>query len=362
LKIDLVDLGAQYSTIKDEIQAGIAEILESQSFIGGEAVKNFEEHFAETSGVRHCLGVSNGTDAITLVLKALGVGAGDEVIVPVNTFIGTAEPVVHVGATPVFVDSEEDTYLIDPKKISEALTKNTKAIIPVHLYGQMARMDSICEIAKANNLFVIEDAAQAHLAKYKGKGPGEWGDAATFSFYPGKNLGAYGDAGAVLTRSEDLALKIKKLSNHGRVKKYDHDIIGYNNRLDALQAKILDIKLKYLKGWTESRRKHAEQYSRLLSGKPGLVLPAVLNDSVHVYHQYVVRNQSRDALLQKLQEKGVGASVHYPIPLNKLAAFKSNKSAERKFPVAERCAGEILSLPMYAELSSSQIEYVCSLI
>lgn len=357
--IPLVDLSAQYQSIKNEIDATIASVLEHSAFIGGTFVEQFETDFAKTIGVQYCVGVGNGTDAIFIVLKALGVGLGDEVIVPANTFIATSEAVTGTGARVVFADCAAESYGIDPKQLALRITEKTKAIIPVHLYGQPADMDEIMAIAHAHNLFVIEDAAQAHLATYKGKKVGSIGIAGTFSFYPGKNLGAYGDAGAIVTNDEELAQRCRMIANHGRAKgeKYDHQIEGYNSRLDGMQAAILSVKLPHLSAWTVKRRSIAERYDAGME-IPGLVLPKRFSDRESVYHLYVIRTKERDALREHLKEKGIEAGVHYPIGLPFLKAYQYLGYTEKDFPNTAQFQREIVSLPIYPELSEEDQRYI----
>jgi dTDP-4-amino-4,6-dideoxygalactose transaminase len=294
-----------------------------------------------------------------LSLLALGVGAGDEVITAVNTFIATSEAISATGARPVFIDNDPQTYTIDVRKIEEKITPRTKAIIPIHLYGQPAAMDVINEIASRHNLAVVEDAAQAHGASFKGKTVGTLGRLASFSFYPGKNLGAYGDAGAIATNDEALANKVRMLANHGRLKKYEHEIEGYNSRLDTLQAAILSVKLRQLRSWTEQRQRNASLYSQLLSGTAGIVTPFTHPDAKHVFHLYVIRVEQRERVQQALKEAGIATGIHYPIPLHLQPAYRHLGLPVGSFPVAERFASEILSLPMYPELSADQITFIC---
>ncbi len=360
MHVPFVDLRVQYQALQTEIQKKFEEILASSAFILGTQVQEFEEAFANFCNVRHAIGVANGTDALILALKALGIGPGDEVITAVNTFIATAEAIVHVGATPVFVDCDPHTYNIDVTQIEAKITPRTRAIIPVHLYGQPAQMDSILEIAKKYNLYVIEDAAQAHGATYNGQRVGSMGHVACFSFYPGKNLGAYGDAGAVVTNDDEIALTVRKLRNHGGIVKYQHDLVGYNSRLDTLQAAVLLVKLKHLDEWNRQRQKNAQLYNELLSKIPRVITPNVLNGSTHVYHLYVVRIEGnvRDELQHYLKERGIQTGIHYPKPLHLTPALKYLGYQAGDFPVAERYSQEILSLPMYPELTEREITYV----
>ncbi|MCX5800975.1 MAG: DegT/DnrJ/EryC1/StrS family aminotransferase [Candidatus Eisenbacteria bacterium] len=361
MNIPLVDLQAQYGSIKNEIDGVMAEVILKSAFVGGPYVKSFEKAFAQSCGVRHCIGVGSGTDALFITLKALGIGEGDEVITAANTFIATSEAVTQAGARVVFVDADPKTYNIDTGKIEQKITPRTKAVIPVHLYGQPADMDPILELARRRGLRVIEDAAQAHAAVYKGRQVGSFGDAACFSFYPGKNLGAYGDGGAIVTNSDELALKVRMFANHGRVDKYDHEVEGVNSRLDGLQAAILGVKLRHLPEWTEKRRKNARLYGELLKGAD-VVTPVQIRDVKAVYHLYVIRvNGSRRKQLQEhLKSKGVATGIHYPIALPNLKAYAYLKHSETDFPEATKASHEVLSLPMYPELDDSQVQYVAA--
>jgi len=361
--ISFVDLKAQYDSIKDEIDDAIQNVLNNTSFIMGAELKKFEEEYACFCDVKYAIGVANGSDALFLALKAIGIQTGDEVITVSHTFISTAEAISQTGGKPVFVDINPQTYTIDVLKIEKAITKKTKAIIPVHLYGQPADMDPVMALAKQYNLKVIEDAAQAHGAEYKGKMVGSIGDVGCFSFYPGKNLGAYGDAGAVVTNNEEISKKIILLRNHGRItKKYEHDIEGYSSRLDNLQAAILRIKLKYLNQWIESRRENAKKYNELLNSIVRVVTPYEANFAKHVYHLYVIRIENRDKLRKELKSKDVATGVHYPIPLHLQSAYKYLRYKEGDFPVTEKTCREILSLPIYAELNNKQIEKIVEII
>jgi dTDP-4-amino-4,6-dideoxygalactose transaminase len=360
LEIPLVDLKAQYASIKGEIDQTISDVISSSAFIGGPFVKAFESSFAAFCGAKHCIGVGNGTDAIFLVLKTMGIGQGDEVITAANSFIATSEAITMTGARVVFVDIDPRTFNIDPTKIENKITKKSKAIIAVHLYGQPADMDPILEIARKHELNVIEDAAQAHGATYKGRRVGTLGDAACFSFYPGKNLGAYGDGGAIVTSDEELVIKARMLANHGRVDKYDHKIEGVNSRLDGLQAAVLNAKLRHLPAWTESRRKNAYLYNELLTGVPSMETPVEAAEVSAVYHLYVVRvkNGMRSQLQQHLKSKGVSTGIHYPIALPYLSAYAYLRHTKEDFPHSVNASQEILSLPMFAELNKEQIRYV----
>ncbi|MBS3105451.1 DegT/DnrJ/EryC1/StrS family aminotransferase [Candidatus Woesearchaeota archaeon] len=357
MQIPLVDLKKQYLSIKDEIDSAIQEVLDNTAFILGKKVEDFEGKFARLCNAKHCVGVNNGTSALRLALLALGIKAGDEVITTPFTFIATAEAISHIGASPVFVDIDEKTYCIDPEKIREKITKKTKAIIPVHLFGQSADMDPILEIAKKHNLKVIEDAAQAHNALYKDKKAGSMGDASCFSFYPGKNLGAYGEAGAVCTNNKEIAKELVLLRQHGELTRYYHDIIGDNCRMEAIQGAVLGVKIKYIEEWTEKRRKNAEHYNKLLK-ESGIALPYEADYARHVYHIYAIRLKNRDMLREFLGKNGVSAGIHYPIPVHLQKAYSFMGMKKGSFPVSEKVAGEILSLPMYPELSEEQMEYV----
>jgi len=367
-KIPFVDIPAQYAKIKPEIQEAISRVLDSANFIMGPEVQLFEQEFATFCQAKHCVGVGNGTDALTLSLKAVGVGHEDLVLTVPNTFIATTEAISRVGAKPVFIDVNQDTLLLDPNqleaKIKQLQEKNlpVKAVIAVHLYGQPCPMDEINEIACKYALRVIEDAAQAHGAEYKGRRVGTISDATCFSFYPGKNLGAYGDAGAVVTNNSEVAQAVAMLRDHGRTQKYEHLMEGYNSRLDAIQAAILRVKLKYLAEWTEKRIKNAHHYSESLADQSALQLPFTSDLVKQVYHLYVVRAKQRDALQNHLKEAGIATGVHYPIPLHLQPAYKYLGHQVGDFPVTEQASLEILSLPMDAEISPEQIDYVCQVI
>jgi dTDP-4-amino-4,6-dideoxygalactose transaminase len=355
--IPLVDLKAQYQSIRGEIDTAIAEVLASAQFIMGPEVQAFEACFAAVCDVPYCVGVGSGTAALELTLRVLGVQAGDEIITVAHTFIATAEAITAVGARPVFVDIDPHTYVMDPDALERALTSRTRAVIPVHLYGQPADMTRISAIAQQAGVALIEDAAQAHAATWSGTTVGGFGDAACFSFYPGKNLGAYGDAGAVTTRREDLALGVRSLRNHGRRSKYLHDQVGYGHRLDTLQAAILNAKLPHLPAWTAARRRLAARYTRLLADS-GVVLPVVAPEAEPVWHQYVVRVTARDAVLADLNRAGIGAGVHYPVPLHLQPAYRDLGYAPGALPVTEAVAATCLSLPLYPEMTDAQQDRV----
>ena len=358
--VPLLDLRAQYTTIREDVVAALLRVLDSTAFAGGPFVADFEKEFAAYCGCQFAAGVSNGTSALWLALLGLGIGAGDEVITVPNTFIATAEAITYCGATPVFVDVDPDTYTMDPDLLEPAITPRTKAIIPVHLYGQPADMDPILMIAKRHGLHVIEDACQAHGAEYKGRKAGSMGDAGCFSFYPGKNLGAYGEAGAVVTNNADLAQKIRILRDHGQTEKYQHAMIGWNDRMDGFQGAILSVKLKHLDKWNNARRGYAGLYNELLADVDHVMLPREAAYARHIYHVYAIRVACRDELMAALREKDIWCGIHYPIPIHRQKAYESLGYGKGSFPVAERCARECLSLPMYPELTTAQIESVAT--
>lgn len=358
MKVEFVDLKAQYKSIKADIDQAIANVLKDSAFVGGKYVSQFEEDFAAYCGVKYCIGVGNGTDALYIALRSLGIGKGDEVITVANSFIATPEAVTMTGARVVFVDCERETFNIDLGKVASAITPRTRAILPVHLYGQPANMVALREMAKEKRLYLVEDAAQAHGAAIGRQRVGTFGDLSCFSFYPGKNLGAYGDGGAIATNNEDLAILCRKISNHGRTKKYDHELEGVNSRLDGIQAAILGAKLKCLEDWTERRRIVAATYRELLLDSQ-VVTPIEAEGVRHVYHLFVVRVKNRDFVQAGLQKRGVATGIHYPIPLPNLQAYQYLNHAPEDFPVANQYSKEILSLPMYAELTRNQVEFVC---
>jgi dTDP-4-amino-4,6-dideoxygalactose transaminase len=358
VRVPFVDLHAQYQQIQQQIDQAIADVIRETAFIGGPYVTRFEEAFARFCQVPYCVGVGNGTDALAIALRALGVGPGDEVITAANSFIATSEAITMTGARVVFVDCDPETYTIDVTKIAAAITPRTTAIVPVHLYGQLAEMTGIVAIAEAHGLVVVEDAAQAHGAELQGQRAGTFGHAACFSFYPGKNLGAYGDAGAIVTQREDVATTCRMIANHGRVKKYEHDFEGVNSRLDGIQAAILAVKLPYLESWTEQRQAVASTYARLLRNSP-VILPKPAEQDHHVYHLYVVRVPQRDRVQAALRERGIATGIHYPIALPNLRAYRYLGYTPEDFPVATRYSRDILSLPMYPELDNDQRAYVC---
>lgn len=361
MKIPFVDLKAQYASIKDEIDGAIAAVLNETAFIGGKYVQEFEAEFARYCGTSHCVGVANGTDAIFIALKALGIGPGDEVITVANSFVATSEAIKMAGAQVVFVDIDPKTFNIDVSLIEQKITPKTKAIIPVHLYGQPADMEPIRGIANKHGLRVIGDAAQAHGSTYKGQPIAALADITCFSFYPGKNLGAYGDAGALVTNNENWAKAARMFANHGRTQKYDHDLEGVNSRLDGLQAAILSVKLRHIETWTEGRRQNAYLYNAALKGA-GVVTPQELDAVRAVYHLYVVRvpADQREHIQASLKSAGIDTGIHYPIALPYLNAYRHLGHTEKDFPNALKAAREIVSLPMFAELTAEHIQYVAS--
>ena len=360
MNVSFLDLGRQYASIKQEIDQTIQNVIDRSAFIGGPSLEAFEREFAEFCRVKHCIGVGNGTDAISVALKALGIREGDEVLVPANSFIATSEAVTNVNAKVVFVDIDPHTYNIDVDAIESKITARTRAVIAVHLYGQPADMDPILAIARKHRLFVIEDSAQAHGATYKGRTVGSMGDAACFSFYPGKNLGAYGDGGAIVTNDDALASRARMLANHGRIDKYNHEIEGYNSRLDGLQAAVLSVKLKHLPAWNESRRRWARLYSKLLANCD-VVTPRDLSDVESVYHLYVIRvkPELRDDLRAFLQQQNIATGIHYPIALPNLLAYSYLNHRASDFPESSRASASIISLPMFAELTEAEVRHVC---
>ena len=354
--IPFVDLKAQYSSIKAEIDTAILRTLDSTQFILGGEVAAFEQDFARYCRTDHAIGVNSGTSALHLALLAAGVGPGSEVITVPNTFVATVAAIEYCGARPVFVDIDPRYFTMDPAKIESAITRRTKAILPVHLYGQTADMDPILEIARQRGLAVVEDAAQAHGAEYKGRRAGSLGDLGCFSFYPGKNLGAYGEGGAVVTNNPEFASKIRMLRDWGQKAKYHHVLKGFNYRLEGIQGAILRVKLKYLEQWTESRRTHAAHYDRLLHGT--VTTPEPRSDSRHVYHVYAIRTAHREKLQNDLSTQGIQTGIHYPVPVHLMEAYQDLGYAEGSFPEAEKAAREVLSLPMYPELRDEQIREV----
>lgn len=354
--IPFVNLQAQHAPLKAEIMRAFEEVLDTCAFSGGPYVEKFEKEFSSYCDTRFCTGVASGTHALWLALLALGVGRGDEVITVPNTFIATAEAIAFTGATPIFVDVDEETYNLDPRQLEQAITPRTKAIIPVHLYGQMADMDSIMEIAGRRKLWVIEDAAQAHGAEYKGRRAGSIGHIGCFSFYPAKNLGACGEAGACVTNDPVLHERISMLRDHGQSRKYEHRMLGWNGRMDGIQAAVLSVKLKRLDSWTEARRSNAIAYNSAFAKVSGLLTPKEAAHRKHVYHLYVLRLKNRDEVRATLAQRGIQCAVHYPVPLHMQEPLR--KTTEGEYHIAERCAREFLSLPVSAELSTSEQSHV----
>lgn len=358
MKVPFLDLKAHHAPLLDKLDRAINEVIESSAFAGGPFVERFEEEFATYCGSQYAVGVGNGTDALWLTLLALGVGAGDEVITVPNTFMATAEAITYCKARPVFVDVNEDTFTMNPAELKNALTPKTKAIIPVHLFGQPADMDPILEFAREHGLFVIEDAAQAHGAEYKRRRAGTMGDAGCFSFYPGKNLGAFGEAGAVITDNFALQEKIRILRDHGQVRKYHHTMVGWNCRMDGIQGAVLSVKLPYLERGNLLRRGHVLQYNEAFAEIGAVATPFEASYSRHVYHVYAIRVQARDEMRRRLEEKGIGCAVHYPVPIHLQEAYQNLGYPTGAFPIAKRLAEEFLSLPMFPELTEEQIALV----
>lgn len=358
--VPFVDLRLQHRRIAGQVQAAIADVMDRAAFVLGPEVAAFEEQFAQFCGARHCVGVGNGTDALELALRGAGVGTGDEVIVPANTFVATAEAVRRAGATLVLADCTED-FLVDPASVAEKVTPRTKAVIPVHLYGQIAQVKAIQDAVGASVL-LFEDAAQAQGASQGDSRAGSLGVAAGTSFYPGKNLGAYGDAGAVVTDSDEIAERVRMLRNHGGIRKYEHSLVGTNSRLDGVQAAVLSIKLRELDAWNAERAEAATRYEELLADIDAVVCPAVVPGNQHVWHLYVVRVPRRDKVLATLAEAGIGVGIHYPAPVHLLPAFADLGLGVQSFPVAERLAGEILSLPMFPGITAQQQERVAEVV
>lgn len=359
MKVPFLDLASLHKPIRSDIDRAIDEVINTNAFAGGKFVTAFEDNFAAYCETKHAVGVGSGTDALWLALLANGVGPGDEVVTVANTFIATVEAISFAGAKPVLVDVEEQTYNMIPDRLREAITPQTKAIIPVHLFGQMASMEAICAIAKEKVIPVIEDASQAHGARFRGYAPGAYGSAACFSFYPGKNLGAFGEAGAVVTNDDEIAAKIKMLRDHGQSSKYHHDVVGWNGRMDGIQGAILDIKLAKLDEWNESRRAVAVRYSEILSATERVTTPYESQDAVHVYHLYPVQVPSRDDVGEELTKAGIGWGIHYPVPIHLTRAYKALEYRIGDFPISERLASAMISLPMFPGLTDQQIEYVC---
>lgn len=362
MRVKFLDIQAQYPLIKKDILLKFDDIIAMGNFVGvngSKYLEQFESDFAAYCNTDFAIAVSNGTSALWMILYAMGIGPGDEVILPANTFVATAEAVTLAGAKPVFVDMNADTYSIDVSAISAEISTRTKAIIAVHMYGRCMDMDPILEIATANSLFVIEDACQAHGASYNGKKAGAHGDAAAFSFYPGKNLGAWGDGGAITTNDKALATRLRALRNHGSLQRYQHDIVGGNFRLDEFQSAVLTTKMKYIESWNVERRKHAEHYIELLKNNRYVKLPHTRSGDLSAWHLFVIRVKDRDKFMKYLEDHSIQTAIHYPIPLHMTKAYEHLGYEPGDFPVSEEVQSEIVSLPMYAELTENEIIYVC---
>jgi dTDP-4-amino-4,6-dideoxygalactose transaminase len=358
MQIPFVDLKAQYRSLKNEIDGAIASVIEETAFIGGSFVKTFEEKFAALYGVKHVISCANGTDSLYIIMKMLGIGAGDEVITVANSWISSSETISQAGARPVFVDIHPEYYSMDETLLEEKITDNTKAIIVVHLQGQMCNMEAIQAICNEKGIYLIEDCAQAHFSEFKKVRSGVSGIAGSFSFYPGKNLGAYGDAGCIVTNDDVLAEKCRMFANHGALKKPNHIIEGINSRLDGLQASILTAKLPFILEWTNKRIDNSILYRKYLQDIPQLVLPAIRPGTVHTFHLFVVRAQNRDGLMAWLKEKNIETAIHYPVVLPNLPAYRYLNHKPEDFPVASSYQPQILSLPMYPELTEEMIAYI----
>lgn len=359
MRVDFVDLRAQYAAIAPEVETAMQRCLVEADFILGKDVDLFEQEFAAFCEVNHAVGVDSGMSALELALRGYGIGAGDEVITVSHTFSATAFAISATGAQPVFIDIDERTYNMNPALIEAAITSRTKAILPVHLYGQPAEIDEILRIARQHQLLVIEDACQAHGATFKGRRAGGWGDAGCFSFYPGKNLGAYGDGGAIVTNDAQLTEKLRMLRNCGQRQKYEHVLVGFNRRLDNLQAAVLSVKLRHLESWNEKRRQAAGWYNELLEDVPGVVTPFAAEDGCHVYHLYVIQHPWRDELLAHLNKQGVRPGLHYPTPVHLQPCYRDLGVPTGSLPVTESIAARVISLPIYPELTRTQVEFVC---
>jgi dTDP-4-amino-4,6-dideoxygalactose transaminase len=357
--VPFLDLKAQYNSIKPEIQEGLNRVLDNTSFVLGKEVSKFEEDFSAYCRTKYGIAVNSGTSALHLALMAAGVGPGDEVITVPFTFVATAAAILYTGAQPVLVDVDPITLTMDPGRVEEAITGKTKVILPVHIHGQTADMDPIMDIARRHNLVVVEDAAQAHGAEYKGRRAGGIGELGCFSFYPGKNLGAYGEGGMVVTNNPEYARKIRMLRDWGQEQKYNHVLPGYNYRMEGFQGAVLGVKLRYLEQWTEARRAHAEKYNQLLT-RSGVEIPVAAPYSRHVYHVYAIRSADRDNLQKSVESRKIQTGIHYPIPVHLQKAYSMLGYKKGDFPCSERAASEVLSLPMYAELTDEQLNLVCS--
>lgn len=358
--VPFVDLSAQYKSIQADVDHAIANVISDAAFIGGKYVKEFEQKFATLYGVNHVIGCANGTDSLYIIMKMLGIGKYDEVITVANSWISSSETISQTGATPVFVDVHPGYFSLDESKLQVSITSKTKAVIAVHLQGQMCEMDVIKTICEKNNLYLIEDCAQSHFSEYNNRRAGLFGTAASFSFYPGKNLGAYGDAGCMITNDNNLAEKCRMYANHGALKKHMHQMEGVNSRLDGLQAAILTAKLPYILKWTEQRINNASLYGQYLQGIEEIILPVVRPDTKHTFHLYVIRAQQRDQLAEYLRDQGIETAVHYPTALPNLPAYQYLGLKSENFPIATKLQDEILSLPMYPELTADKIRFVAS--
>lgn len=358
MNVPFLNLKKQYDHLKPQIDKAIADVISETAFIKGKHVDAFEKEFADAFGIKHCIGVANGTDAIYIILKMLGIGAGDEVITVANTWISTSETITQAGAKPVFVDIEPEYYCIDTRQIEKKINPKTKAIVAVHLFGQSNDIKQLKDICEKHNLFLIEDCAQSHFTEFNNQLAGTFGIASTFSFYPGKNLGAYGDAGAIITNDDALSRKMRMYAAHGSLIKHQHEIEGINSRLDGLQAAILSAKLPHLKKWNEQRIQHASLYYALLKDVKEVVTPAVRENTKHTFHLYVIRTKLRNELQAFLKEQGIETQIHYPAPLPYVKAYQYLGHTAADFPVAYQYQSEILSLPMYPELKKEEIEYV----
>jgi dTDP-4-amino-4,6-dideoxygalactose transaminase len=362
MKIPFVDLKQQYISLKTEIDETISDALLNSHFIGGEYVSTFENNFAKKYNIKNCIGVGNGTDSLYIIMKMLGIGAGDEVITVANSWISTSETITQTGAKVVFADIEPDFYTINTDDLLKKITSKTKAIIPVHIYGQMCKIDTICEIAKQHNLYVIEDCAQSHFSSYNNIYAGQFGIAASFSFYPGKNLGAYGDAGCIITNNDELATKCRMFSHHGALKKHEHKIEGINSRLDSIQAAVLNIKLKYILDWTKKRQEVAKYYNENLKSINEVTIPKIRENSEHTFHVYAIESENRGELKMHLENNGVSTAIHYPTPLPLLEAYKYLHHTPNDFPIVSSITNKLLSLPIYPELTIEQQDYIINLI
>ena len=358
MEIKFVDLKKQYQSIKSEIDQAISDVIVKTAFIKGEYVEDFEKKFSKSYGVKHVISCANGTDALYISLKALNISAGDEVITTASSWISTSETITQAGCKVVFVDIEPDSYTIDPVEIERKITKRTKAIIPVHLYGNPANMSKIMKIASKHGIYVIEDCAQAHFATWDDKNVGTFGDAGTFSFYPGKNLGAYGDAGCIITNDDEFAYRARIYSNHGQTKKHDHMIEGINSRMDGIQAAVLTVKLNYIDKWTQLRIQHAKYYNKIFKNISEIKTPIINDRAKHVFHLYVVRVRDREKLIHYLRDRNIQTALHYPTPLPFLKAYKYLKHSRDDFPIVDSYANKILSLPIFPEMNKNEIEFI----